>query len=220
MFILKHPIALFSLSGTQIKTMNRTFYSLFFAALCSSIPLQASLLGTSVSGSLVFSGDPSNYFDPTNSFVPSSGYLNSAGGTTVTIQDPAIEFGAVFPTNTDSADFNASQLTITDLTTGSGVNFASTMSFTDTAFRGLTLSKTSDSFTGGVTGSLAGDIVTVSWARAGIVPGQTLKATFNLTGATTTPEPASWGMLAFSGVLGALVFLLRKQRARASMPRP
>ena len=135
--------------------------------------------------------------------MPPSGYLNSTGGTTVVIQNPATEFGAVFPSNTDTADFNARQLKLSDLTTGTGVDSPFTMTFVDTAFGGLTLSKMSDSFVGGVNGSLAGNLVTVSWGGGGVTLGQTFTAVFNLSGGTAaTPEPASWSLLLVSLLVG------------------
>ncbi len=186
--------------------MSRTTYSLLFALVWSSLPLHASLLGTSVSGSLVFSGNPANYFDPANGFVPSSGYLNSTGGTSVTVQNSAIEFGAVFPSNTDSADFSASQLVISDLTKLTGTDSPFVMTFTDAAFTGLTLAKTSDSFIGGVSSSLAGDVITVSWRGAGVTPGENLTAIFDLSGGSAAiPEPSSWTMLVVSGLVGLLL---------------
>ncbi len=49
------------------------------------------MIGTSVTGELLFDGDPAELLDPANLEVP-GGYLNTAG-TTVTISDPAVEFG-------------------------------------------------------------------------------------------------------------------------------
>ncbi len=171
--------------------------------IAGAAPGRASLLGTSVTGSLEFLGYPSNYFDPANGFVPKTGYENSSG-TTVTIAEPAIEFGAVFPANTDTANFTASQLILTDVVNSTGTNVPFTVSFVDSAFFGLGLSKLSDTFAnGGTTASLSGDTLIVAW-NGGLVNAGTLQATFNLTSSTSTPEPSSWALLLFGGAAAML----------------
>ncbi len=165
------------------------------------VPGRASLLGTSVTGSLQFQGHPLNYFDPANGFVPATGYENSSG-TTVTIAEPAIEFGAVFPANTDTANFTATQLIVTGVVDSAGTNTPFTLSFSDAGFVGLGLSKVSDTFVnGGTTASLAGSTLMVSW-NGGLVSAGTLQAVYNLAGAPV-PEPSSWALL----VIGAAAVL-------------
>ena len=99
------------------------------------------LIGSSVTGSLVFTGLTANYFDPTNGFVP-AGYENTAG-TTVTIASPAVEFGFQDAGNTDFTNFSATQFTVEDVLApgAGGTDTAFTMTFTDTAFTDSVLPK-------------------------------------------------------------------------------
>jgi hypothetical protein len=156
------------------------------------VPSSASLLGTSVTGSLDFLGHPLNYFNPSNGFVPATGYENSSG-TTVTIAEPAIEFGAVFPANTDGANFTSTQLIVTDVVDSAGINTPFTLTFSNTTFSGLVSSKVSDTFAnGGTTASLTGDTLTVSW-NGGSVGTGTLRTVYNLV--SSIPEPGSGALL-------------------------
>ncbi|MGC2659540.1 MAG: hypothetical protein WA324_16405, partial [Bryobacteraceae bacterium] len=100
----------------------------------------ATLAGTSVTGSLVFPGDPSNYFNPGYGFAP-PGDLNAIDASpTVTISDAAVEFGYDDGfANAISADFTGNMLTVTDVVEGTGANLGFTMTFSDSAFAGLNL---------------------------------------------------------------------------------
>jgi hypothetical protein len=152
-------------------------------------------------------GNPLNYFSPANGSVPPTGYLNSSG-TTVTIAEPAIEFGAVFPANTDTANFTATQLIVTDIVNSTGTNIPFTMTFTDAGFSGLVLSKLSDTFVnGGMAAALAGDILTLTWAGGPVNPGS-LQAVYSLT-TSSVPEPSSW-MLLIAGAAAFLCFRARR----------
>jgi hypothetical protein len=183
--------------------------TLVLIAALAAAPAQAQLLGTSVTGSLIIpSASPTNnYFDPVNGFVP-AGPLNTAG-TTVVIATPAVEFGYNDGINNISANFTGTQLTLTDVATISVPTF--TMTFTNTAFVGKTLSEASDNFAGvgGVTGSLVGNTLTITY------PGTPLSATFvavfNIVAAPVAPEP---GTLALLGV--ACLPMLGVLRRRAA----
>jgi hypothetical protein len=123
----------------------------------------ANLLGASVTGDVHFKNYPSNYYDPLNGFAPvPAGYLNSLPGTyTVTIQDPAIEFGFGDNSNLDTADFTETQLIITDVMQGGSNNWIQT--FISPAFRSI--SKVSDTFNqGGVNYTLVDNTITLTWA--------------------------------------------------------
>lgn len=193
----------------QNRRRNATFLVLSFGL--SLLPLHAhanGLIGTSVTGGLFFNGGATNYFSPANGYVPSSGYENSAGAT-VTIASPAVEFGAQFPTNTDLANFSATQFTLEDVVSASGSNDASlTMTFTDTAFAGEAISQVSDSFpNGGLTVSLSGDTITAHWAGGAVNPNDDYTSTVVL---AAVPEPATW---AAAGVgAGALALAMRRKR--------
>jgi hypothetical protein len=148
-------------------------------------PASADLIGTSVTGTLNFDGNGVNYFDPARGFVP-SGYLNAAG-ITVTIAQPQIEFGYMDASNLDTANFTSNQLIVTDTVTLGTLNW--TMTFTDTAFAGLSFTKVSDTFTnGGVTGTLVGDTITVAWPAGTGTDDGLLTATFNV---GSVPEPSA-----------------------------
>lgn len=184
-----------------------------FAALCLGLlPLAAQgsgLTGSSVTGSLTFDGNPTNYFDPANGFVP-PGYLNTMG-TTVTIQAPAVEFGFDDGTNLDLANFSASQFTIEDVVEAAGPSASNapfTMTFTDSAFMGMTFNKVSDSFpNGGLSYAVTGSTITISWAGGPVTANDDYTSTF-----TVVPEPSTWATaLVGMGLLGCA---LRFRRTR------
>lgn len=175
------------------------------------MPLHAEangLIGTSVTGGLFFGANTTNGFDPANGAVP-SGYSNTAG-TMVTVASPAIEFGYQDVYNTDSANFNASQFTIEDFVASSypsGVTNASfSMTFTDSAFSGLSLTKATDFFpNGGLTAALTGNTITVTWAGGTVNPSDDYTSTFTL---SAVPEPSTWAAMG----VGALVLALAVRR--------
>jgi hypothetical protein len=178
------------------------------------------LLGTSVKGTLQYSGSSINYFDSSNGEVPASGYGNSSG-TTVTIADPLVEFGAVgsmfgVKEDLDTANFTDTTLTISDkcLFDACVANNTFTMTFVDAAFSGLSVTQLSDSFGNGDTYSLVGDklTVTVPGFPSSFPKGQTDSAVFNFassSGGGQVPEPSSLAMLA-SGLIGLLGLSLKK----------
>jgi hypothetical protein len=167
------------------------------------LPVHASLVGTSVTGSLLFSGDPSNYFDPNNGFVPAAGYLNTSG-TTVTISNNAVEFGYDDGASQIAADFSGNQLTLSDLIELAGPTNGFTVSFTDAAFAGQYLIPVSDSFT--LSGySLTGDVITLDYPNGNPNQGQDFGATFTI---APIPEPATVWLLS---VAVFTILLLRKR---------
>jgi hypothetical protein len=194
----------------NIKSILRHPARLTFAVLCLGLlPLAAQgsgLTGSSVTGSLMFNGNPTNYFDPANGYVP-SGYLNTMGPT-VTIQAPAVEFGFDDTTNLDLTNFSASQFTVEDVVENSSGNAPFTMTFTDSAFMGMTFNKVSDSFpNGGLTYAVTGDTITINWAGGPVNTNDDYTSTF-----TVVPEPSTWAT-ALVG-LGLLGCALRFRRTR------
>ncbi len=169
----------------------------------------AGLTGTSVTGTLTFSGGTTNYYDPANGFVPSSGYLN-ASSPTVTIASPAVEFGFNDNVNLDFANFSASQFTIEDVVETGPANAPFTMTFTDAAFSGMAFAKVSDSFThGGLTATLVGNKVTINWAGGTVTAGDDYTSTFTM---VPVPEPSTW---ALAGLGAAALALATRRQFRA-----
>jgi hypothetical protein len=178
------------------------------AAICiTGQHANAGLLGSSVNGQLNFGGNPTNFFDPANGFVPPS-FLNAAGPT-VTIAEPAIEFGYMDGANLDTANFTDTQLFISDTVTSSGSNSALTMTFTDPAF--TSVSEVGDNFPGGLSASLVGDVLTVTWGGGSVTAGQAFTGAFNIGSATVTPEPTSLTLLGM-GAVGLLGYGWRRKR--------
>ena len=137
--------------------------------------VRATLIGTQVTGALYFVGYPQNWFDSANGRVP-SGYLNVAG-TTVTIASNAVEFGYAESTAMITADFTGAGLTVTDTPLLSGNYNPIRLVFTNSAFS--TLSTVSDTFpNGGMTASLSGDVITLSWAGGVVTSGESLQVVF------------------------------------------
>ena len=180
-----------------------------FAAFALPTVDAATLVGTSVTGSFTFSGDPSNYFDPGYGLVPSTGYLN-ASGTTVTISDSAVEFGYDDGASLISANFSDHALTVSDLTELPGSTNGFEMTFIDAAFAGQLATDDSDSFPF-TSYSVAGDVLTLNYAgAANPTVGQTFTASFTLAPA---PEPSSKGLVAIALLtLTALSAVYRKRR--------
>ena len=208
-----------------MRTKLSTFLSAAVILAVLSVPGNATLVGTAVTASLTFSGDPSNYFDPGYGFVP-AGFLNLSG-TTVTVSDSAIEFGYDDGASRISANFFASSVTINDLIELSGLTNAFRLTFRDAAFTGQHLVADADSLPLSDY-SLIGDVITLDYPGGNPSQGQTLAAVFTITSA---PEPSTLGFIAISALLSLALFLtptttkpcgtldkastLRKQRASA-----
>jgi hypothetical protein len=184
--------------------MLNKIYTLLPAAVLLAVFARAgsaSLLGTSVDGSLIFGGDPSNYFDPGNGFVPGTGYLN-VSGTTVTVSDSSVEFGFDDGSSLISANFSDNQLTVQDLIEQSGASNSFQMVFRDAAFAGQYLIPVSDSFPFGDY-SVVGDVMTLDYGGGNPAMGQTLSAEFIV---TSVPEPSTFGCLGISALAAVVVF--------------
>ena len=200
----------------KMPSRARTIFIL--ASLLLTFVVQSSakadtLLGTAVTGQLIFTDLNVNYFDPANFLVPSSGYGNSVSPVNVTIVNPGIEFGIDDGSNRDTADFTGSTLTVTDLCLDSNCSkdIPFTMFFTDTAFTSIT--KVSDTFgSGGLTYSLTGDIIELDWAGfpASFPINTSEQAVFNLASAPVdTPEPSSV-LLVGVAILGLAALAVKK----------
>ncbi len=165
------------------------------------------ILGTQVTGTLNFPAlGGLNYFDPANRSVP-SGFLNAAGPT-VTIAEPAIEFGFQDFANRDTANFTDTQLIVTDIVSFGAAPFF--MTFTDAAFTDLSL--VSSNFPG-LTGSISGNVITISSSR-NFTRG-TYTAIFNVNASAAVPEPSSLALTASAAALGFATWIRRRKRATA-----
>jgi hypothetical protein len=170
------------------------------AFFCLAPVSWGALLGTSVTGSLQFDGNPSNFFDPANGFVPAR--FDNASGPTVTIDGSSTEFGFNDGANRDTANFKDGQLVIRDRAT-SGGSLKVKLDFTDEAFADISL--VSSTFRKPIQYSIDGDEIDITipkFARDG-----RYRAVFDV---TSTPEPGSIGLMGLG--IGALAWALRKYR--------
>jgi hypothetical protein len=186
---------------------------LLAAALCAA-PFcpGASIIGTSVTGSLQFNGGGANFYDPANSFVPATGYQNSPdsqNSATLNIVG-GNEFGFNDSANLDVTSFSASGFTFSDTEFGGGGNAALTLTFTDAAFNSVSL--ISSNFTG-ITVGIVGDVITVNIPEQTLAQGATVTASFSVgsDAGGAVPEPSTFALLAI-GAAGLAGF--RKLRAR------
>jgi hypothetical protein len=180
--------------ATKLVACAALFGTVFFNTASQA----ATVIGSSVTGGLFFANPALNQFDPLNNNVP-DGFSNKLGGTTVTVAEPAIEFGFYDTVNFDTVNITATQIIITDVRTGSSLSGASGSPFTiiliDTSFSdGITqLSNSFDS-----AASLSGS--TFTFHSNGTSEPATYTAVFDI--AAAVPEPSTWAMmiLGFAGV--------------------
>ena len=167
-------------------------------AVMSVASANAQLLGAGIFGNMMVGGNSTpNYFDPANGFVP-AGYLNTAGPS-VTIANPAKEFGYDDGLNLDEADFTANTLTLRDISQGGSIPVK--YQFSCNAFIGLTCTQISSTFPS-ITKTLVGNLLTIDAPTIGAAG--TYTAVFQF---TAVPEPAS---IAAVGL--GLAFLIRRRR--------
>jgi PEP-CTERM motif len=172
----------------------------FAAFFCLAPVSWGALIGTSVTGSLNFDGNPANFFDPANGFVPAR--FENAAGPAVTIDDSALEFGFNDGANRDIANFTDGRLVIRDRATGGGSQKI-TLTFTDDAFAGISL--VSSNFRKPVQYDILGDEIDITipkFSRDG-----RYRAVFDI---TSTPEPESLGLIGLG--IGVLALASRKFR--------
>lgn len=91
-----------------------TLLAAFAAAAFLALPASAGVLGTDVTGSLLFGEIRTNFFDAANTFVPAGCKNADANGGPVTVSDPAVEFCFADSANRDSANFTDGVLTVRD----------------------------------------------------------------------------------------------------------
>ena len=171
------------------------------------------LIGQNVTGVLNFSGLGTNFFDSANGFVP-SGYLNSGGATTVTIGEPALEFGFQAITNRDVANFTDTQLILTDTSFFDVIgNSAITYRFTSSTpglFTAVSLASNGYPVTPSL--SLVGNVITVSFAFVDFsAPAGDYTTVINIS-TSAVPEPSTL-LLGGAGLAGLIAWRRRSRRA-------
>lgn len=153
---------------------------LVIAGLAVSQPASADLIGLPVTGTLAFGANGANggqFWAPQNTVV-------GAG----------VEYTYVDTANTDTADFTATQLTITDIVNNTANGWEMTFS-TPGGFTGLSL--VSSNFNPGLTFGLNAGVLVFDWVGT-LASGVTYTAVFDVNNAPAVPEPATLGLLALS----------------------
>lgn len=168
--------------------------------------VRADLIGSLVSGSMQFNGAGPNYFDPVNGRVPAVGYLNFSGPSNILISGSQSEFGYSFSGTTIAADFGSNTLSLTAISGGSIA--PTTFVFTDSAFNGLVLSTSSDTFPGGLTASLSGNTLTINTPNITFLG--MYSSVLTLLPAAAVPEPSQYAMLGISCGFAALLAARRR----------
>ncbi len=198
-----------SLWRLSMKTRFSTVLSALLLSSLASLPACASLVGSSTTGSLTFTGDPSNYFDPGYGFVP-AGYLN-ANSATVAVSGSAVEFGFDDGASLITADLGASGIVVSEGIELSGPANPFELSFTDAAFAGLSVNSTSGNLTPANL-SLSGDTLTLDFAGMDVTAGQSFTTSVGL---APTPEPPTLVLTLTSVMVSFAVFAFRGLRPAA-----
>lgn len=195
-------------------TFARMASSLALIAVISVAAYGSASAATTISGTLNFGSDSTNYYDPANLFVP-AGYGNFAG-LPVTV-GAGVEFGFDDGLNLITADFTFTSLVITNVTgpdTGGAAAWTQTFKAgTAGLFDGLTL--INDTFLKGVTYGLVGDTLTVSWVGTDLED-ITGAVTFAFNGPSEVPLPAALPLFATILASGGLIAWRRKRKAAAA----
>jgi hypothetical protein len=174
----------------------------------SSLAHAATLLGTAVTGNLHFNTFSLDFFDPANGGVP-SGYLNSSG-TTVSVAEPAVEFGYSDGGTLITVNITSSQIIISDTNIFSVLESFNgfTVTLADVGLTGL--SPVSNTFSGSYTlgnGTLSFDVDPFRGT-------ENRTAVFDLTAAI--PEPSTWAMMLL-GSAGVSFMAYRRKSKPALM---
>jgi uncharacterized repeat protein (TIGR01451 family) len=186
---------------------------IWLSLVVSACPLSAGLIGTEITGSYASRSNPdTNLFDPALGNVP-TGYLNAAG-TTVTIAEPAIEFGEQTDISLITANFTDTQLILTNTPIRSGFNLIAASRFTFIGTGQLTsIGLFSSDFPGAaISASLSGQSLTIDWGEF-VTSGSQQTAIFNVGSSevpANAPEPGTLALLAAVAGLGLLRFCRNK----------
>ena len=186
----------------------RKILSVLVAALavCPAMA-HADLIGTTVAGSLSFTGTGStNFLDPAQGVVP-DGYGNDFGPNVVIGSGP--EFGLSDNIVLYAFDFSNSTLHLSNSTYEPTQETGFVATFTDPAFNSF---RVIDNTLAGLTFSFSGDVLTLNFTGfSAQLDGNVGTADVSLftLGAVATPEPSSFVLLG-TGLCGLATFLRRK----------
>lgn len=182
----------------NLKSTTRFLLLSVLAATLGTSSWAASLIGSTVTGSFTVNGSSTNLFAPNTTVVVS----------------PSAEFGYVDGAgNRFIANFEASNLEITEQFLVPEVYTSQQFVFMDSAFAGLALTPGSNNFPNpAFISSLVGTTLTIT-VPAEAVAAQTYQAEFGLAPAAA-PEPSSY-VLFGSLLLGMTPVMRRKLKSRA-----
>ncbi len=193
-----------------MKTLRLLLVSAALVVLAS--PASAGLVGATVTGTLKFGANPTNYFDFTNGYVP-AGFLNSnPNGITVTI-GAGSEFGYNDGFSSIVANFSDTQLVITDIL-GSSSAGAWTMTFYSTEFSSFSISGSPTLVPITLNLPSTGPLMTVIWGGAPTSNGIQAPGTYSATINISVPDAGSTALL-----LG-LVLVAFALATRSLRPKP
>ncbi len=191
----------------QVKLSTLLSSAFLLSALVATADA-ASLVGTSVTGSLMFAGDPSNYFDPGYGFAPLTDLNAIDNSTTVTISNTAVEFGYDDGANLITVDFTDNGVTMSDVVELTGSNVPITMTFTDPALVHEYAPALPGIF------SISGDVLTANLPGGNVTMGQP-PITYS-SGLVPVPEPSTKGFVYLTlFAFGILSFRTSRRTARS-----
>jgi hypothetical protein len=134
--------------------------TLLFSATFNSSSAHADLIGSTVAGSLVYTGSSLNAFDTANGVVPTAGYGNSSGSTSI-IVGSGVEFGVSNGILTYTYNFSDTSLHVTNAAAILSPENSYSAAFTDPAFTSLTVLGNTMV---GLSAGLSGDMLTLNFA--------------------------------------------------------
>lgn len=175
----------------QMKMLKTTLFASMLA-LAFIQPALANNTGLPVVGTLAFGTNGANggqHWSPQSTVIGSG-----------------LEYRYIDGSNTDTADFTATQLIINDVVNDSANGWEMTFATTG-GFKSFSLA--SSNFDPGLTYSLTSGKLVIDWVGVGTGP-ENYTATFNVNAVTAVPEPETYALML--GGLGLLGFMARRRK--------